>query len=792
MGSENTTRTSAASARVSTSPCGAACATASRRRRLRASGHRDERAHHRQEKGRGTLHEWDHLGQGTGSLSRRRRTGARRVPRPNACSEGRLRSEGRGRADTRRGPADTPVPRCPRASNRSTLGALPGSGGDPNVYETVNGAARGQDIHRQIFERNLAVQLLIDPETGRIVEANPRRLRLLRVHARRADQAQDHRHQLPARFRGPRGHGPGHRRGQEHLPLPPSPGHGRGARRRRALGADRGGRTAPPLLDHPRRHGVRARAGRAAADDLAPPVHPGLHDGRHPGHRPPGTHRLLQPALRPDVADPARSAGVGRRREGDRLRGRAAPRPRAVPAEDPAGLRAAGRGELRRPGVQGRPGLRALLDPADARRAAGRPRLELPRRHRTPPRGSRAARVRGQLPPALREPPHADVGLRPARPPLPRGQRVGGGALRLLARRAAGHARHRPRPGGDGPADPSALHDGPGALPGIEAPPQGRQRDRRAGGLARPRVRRAPGRSRAGPGHHGEEARGGSAAPERGEAPRHPGGDGRGVLRGGPRGEPHLLQRRALPLARLLAGGAPGRRREHADGRREHAQGAGRVPPRARDRAPPQERRVPGHRQGRHPARRAGLDVPDARRQGRSPGLPRRGHRRERETPGRGGAARERGALSPPRRDVAGRHRHPQRGQGRVRQPLRLPHHGRVAARGASSASRCWSSSTPSTTPSSASAWRCSGVARPCRSSRRRCFASTALRSTWKGRPRPSPTRTGPRCRSSCATSPRASGRRSCSAPCTASPRSAPPCRTCRASTRASTRSSPS
>ena len=41
------------------------------------------------------------------------------------------------------------------------------------MYETVNGAARGQDIHRQIFERNLAVQLLIDPDTGRIVEANP-------------------------------------------------------------------------------------------------------------------------------------------------------------------------------------------------------------------------------------------------------------------------------------------------------------------------------------------------------------------------------------------------------------------------------------------------------------------------------------------------------------------------------------------------------------------------------------------------------------------------------------------
>ncbi|HEV7502942.1 MAG TPA: PAS domain-containing protein, partial [Vicinamibacteria bacterium] len=41
------------------------------------------------------------------------------------------------------------------------------------MYETVDGATRGHDIHRQIFEKNLAVQLLIDPETGRIVEANP-------------------------------------------------------------------------------------------------------------------------------------------------------------------------------------------------------------------------------------------------------------------------------------------------------------------------------------------------------------------------------------------------------------------------------------------------------------------------------------------------------------------------------------------------------------------------------------------------------------------------------------------
>jgi PAS domain S-box-containing protein len=106
-----------------------------------------------------------------------------------------------------------------------------------------------------------------------------------------------------------------------------------------------------------------------------------------------------------------------------------------------------------------------------------------------------------------------------------------------------------------------------------------------------------------------------------------------------------------------------------------------------------------------------------------------------------------------------------------------------------SSAGRCWSSSTPNTTPSCASAWRCSSAGRRCRSSRRRCCASTALPWTSKGRPCPSPTTTGPRCRSSCATSPPASGRRSCSARCTASRRSAPPSRTCPASTRASTRS---
>ena len=474
------------------------------------------------------------------------------MPRANACSGPACAAGARTRGHGR-GLVDTAFPQMPRASNRSTLGPLPGSGWGPErVRNRKRRGSRPGHPSPDLREKS-GRTAPHRPGNGADRGGQPRGLRVLRIHARRAHQTQDHRHQQPARAGGPCRHGPGHRRAQEHLPLPPSPGLGRGARRRGALRADRVGRTAPPLLDRPRRHGFRARPGRAAPDDLAPPVDAGFHDRRHPRHRPPGTHRLLQPALRPDVADPAGGAGIGRRRKGGRFRRRAAPRPRAVPAEDPAGLRPAGRGELRRPGVQGRPGLRALLDPADARRTAGRPRVELPRRHRAAPRGSRAARVRGQLPAALREPPHADVGLRPARPPLPGGEPVGGGALRLLTGRAPGHARHGPRPGDDRPADPSTPHDGAGALPGIEAPPQGRQRDRRPRGLARPRVLRAPGRPRAGPGHHGEEARGGSAAPERGEAPRHPGGDGRGVLRGGPRGQLHLLQRRALPLARLLA-----------------------------------------------------------------------------------------------------------------------------------------------------------------------------------------------------------------------------------------------
>ncbi len=64
-------------------------------------------------------------------------------------------------------------PECPGGQIEVHWAASQALAGVSIVYETVNGAARGQDIHRQIFEKNLAVQLLIDPDTGRIVEANP-------------------------------------------------------------------------------------------------------------------------------------------------------------------------------------------------------------------------------------------------------------------------------------------------------------------------------------------------------------------------------------------------------------------------------------------------------------------------------------------------------------------------------------------------------------------------------------------------------------------------------------------
>ena len=183
MGSENTTRTSAASARVSTSPpCGGACATSRRGAGCGASGHRNERTPPPGERPRNAS--WSGITSGKGPEVYRAAgcTGAEGC-RGQACSGRRLRAEDAD-ARTRGVGRRTRGPQMPAAS-KSKYTEPPSTvlAGDPIVYETVNGAARGQDIHRQIFERNLAVQLLIDPKRGGSWRPT-RRLRLLRVRAR--------------------------------------------------------------------------------------------------------------------------------------------------------------------------------------------------------------------------------------------------------------------------------------------------------------------------------------------------------------------------------------------------------------------------------------------------------------------------------------------------------------------------------------------------------------------------------------------------------------------------------
>src|SRR5258708_37648324 len=76
----------------------------------------------------------------------------------------------RGRAAWTRGHGP---PECPGGQIEVHWAASQALAGVSIVYETVNSAARGQDIHRQIFEKNLAAQLLIDPDTGRSLDAQP-------------------------------------------------------------------------------------------------------------------------------------------------------------------------------------------------------------------------------------------------------------------------------------------------------------------------------------------------------------------------------------------------------------------------------------------------------------------------------------------------------------------------------------------------------------------------------------------------------------------------------------------
>ena len=423
------------------------------------------------------------------------------------------------------------------------------------------------------------------------------------------------------------------------------------------------------LLDHPRRQpeSQRAQAELQRTISLLQSTLDSTTDGI-PCHRPPGTHPLLQPALRPDVADPAR--GAGNRGDDDEeamaFAGEQLHAPEQFRRKIQQVLRPAGRGELRRPGVQGRPGLRALLSiPPDARRAAGRPRLELPRRHRTPPGGSRArAESGGQLPPALRQPPHADVGSTTCATSASSRSTSRPWSIAGHSRdRAAGHravadlapeATVRPIPP---PPTMAPEHSGNRSTAARTAAPDptctwSRATSASSPGAGPPSC--GPGTSRRG------SARWKPCAWAGRSARAIPEGMDEGCYEVDLADEPHLLQRRALPLARLLArrsstGIEPAPR---SIGRREHARGAGTgcSAACARPAARSSNAGAPGRSCAKGGVPRAtcrAVGVPHAAMPRALPGLPRRGHRRQRETPGRGGAARERGALPPPRRAVA-------------------------------------------------------------------------------------------------------------------------------------------
>ena len=472
---------------------------------VRAPGHRDEGAHHRQEKGRGTLHEWGHLGQGAEVY---RADGA---PEQEGCraqtpAPGPVAHPGRGRVDTSRGPPDTPSARnAPGAKSKYTVPPSQVLVGDSIVYETVNGAARGQDIHRQIFERNLAVQLLIDPETGRIVEANPaacafygytreelikrkitdiNSLPVSEVHAAMGQATGERKNTFRFRHRLATGE-------VRDVEVHSGP-----------IEVD--GRRLLYSIIHDVTDSERAQAELHRTISLLQSTLDSTTDGilaiDRQGRIVSYNQRFARMwRIPPEVLE------SGDDEKAVAFAGEQLHAPEQFRREDPAGLRPAGPGELRHPRVQdGRSSsaTRSRRCSTDSRWAAS----ELPRRHRTAAGGSGAAGIRGQLPPALREPPHPDVGLRPERPPFlevneSAVERYGYSRDELLAMRITDLA-----PGDDAPADRSALQRRPER--------SGESRHRRKDGtvidvhmvshvldFAGP-----PLRSRGGPGHHRAQA----------------------------------------------------------------------------------------------------------------------------------------------------------------------------------------------------------------------------------------------------------------------------------------------
>ena len=166
---------------------------------------------------------------------------------------------------------------------------------------------------------------------------------------------------------------------------------GRAADRARLPPPGRGRRHGGPGVELSRRDRARAQRGGGREDAVAAQGDPGGDGGRDPGRRSGREDRQLQPQIRGALAHPARDHRVAGRQSGARLRPRSAPRSGALRPKGQGALRASRGPELRLAGVQGRPGLRALLAPAEDRRQDRGSGLELPRRHEATPDGRHAA-----------------------------------------------------------------------------------------------------------------------------------------------------------------------------------------------------------------------------------------------------------------------------------------------------------------------------------------------------------------------------------------------------------------
>src|SRR5881409_3237520 len=158
----------------------------------------------------------------------------------------------------------------------------------------------------------------------------------------------------------------------------------------RELAPPRGGGREPPgrpghprdRRDLPRHHRAAAYGAGSAGDTVLAQRDVRIHDRRDPRGGSGGPHHQLQPHLRRAVADPRLDPRGQGQRPDARVRAGAGRRPGGIPEQDPRAVRAPGRVQLRRPDLQRRPHLRALLPTPADRREERRTRVDLPRRHR--------------------------------------------------------------------------------------------------------------------------------------------------------------------------------------------------------------------------------------------------------------------------------------------------------------------------------------------------------------------------------------------------------------------------